>query len=170
MRILLRWALIAVMGIIVTFCFTYSGHAFQGEISIQPEITQIVLRMAGFDAEIIDIGGENYFNRILCLNDLQKDAVFIGFPKDGIAEGTPFLLSTKGAECVIALNGEGAPIILVGSEKLVPAGVLDLVKCIFRNIRDLIGDVADCGANPFCIVRAVLTAVFNILACLGELF
>ena len=68
------------------------------------------------------------------------------------------------------LSEEGFLSVIDGDEEFIPSGISDFVECIVNAVANLVEDILDCGANPFCIVGAALSGVFNILECIFYIF
>jgi len=148
------------------FCFSLNVHASTGWSTFQPELLQILLSMVGLETEIVDLHREDGFEKGIYIEGIQDVTLLIGFPKRGITKGRPFLLSIEGEEALMELSEEGGLIVIDGDEEFIPSGVSDFVECILDTVSELVQDIHDCGANPFCIVIIALEGVFNILGCI----
>jgi len=154
----------------VLLSFVPNGNAsVNGGMSIQPEIVQIVLSMAGLETEIVDLAREDGFDRALYTDTLGSDPLLIGFPGKGIGKGFPFLLAVEGEEIVFLIAEDGGLQVVSGNEAVIPAGVIDAVECLVGTLLDLIQDILDALLNPFSIIALVLNAVFSILFCVFSL-
>ena len=145
------------------------GYASRGVISIQPEIVQIVLSMAGLETEIVDLDREDGFDRALYTDNLGSHAILIGFPRTGIGKGFPFLLAVEGEEIVVQVSEDAGLKVVAGNEAVIPSGIIDAVECLVDTLLNLIQDILDASLNPFSIVVLVLNAVFSILGCVFSL-
>jgi hypothetical protein len=146
-----------------------NGYASRAGITIQPEIVQIVLSMAGLETEIVDLDREDGFDRALYIDSLGSDSILIGFPGTGIGKGFPFLLAVEGEEIVVRIAEDGGLQVVAGDEAVMPAGIIDVVECLVGTLVDLIQDILDVSLNPFRIIVLVLNAVFSILGCVFSL-
>ena len=162
----MRCLLIVAICVSLVFCFSFSAQASQEVNVIQPEILQILLSMAGLEAQVLDLNREDGFEKGVCIEGVQDFRLLIGFPKTGIEKETPFLLSFEGAEVLVEVSEERGLIVIEGDDDLIPLGVVDFVECITSSVADLVQDISECGANPFCIVVAVISGVFRILGCI----
>jgi hypothetical protein len=146
-----------------------NSYASRADVTIQPEMVQIVLHMAGWETESLDLDREDGFDRGLSIDTLGSDPMLIGFPATGIGKGVPFLLSLEGEEIVVRIAEEGGLQVVSGNEAVIPAGVIDAVECLVDTLVDLIQGILDASLNPFSIVALVLNAVFKILGCVFSL-
>ena len=146
-----------------------NSYASRARVTIQPEIVQIVLGMAGWETERIDRDREDGFDRALYIDTLGSDPMLIGFPATGIEKGVPFLLALEGEALVVRIAEDGGLQVVSGNEDVIPAGIIDAVECLVDTLLDLIQDILDASLNPFSIVVLVLNAVFKILGCVISL-
>ena len=146
-----------------------NSYASRNGVTIQPEIVQIVLSIAGWETESIDLDREDGFDRALYIDTLGNDPMLIGFPAIGIGKGVPFLLALEGEEIVIRIAEDGGLQVVSGNGAVIPAGVIDAVECLVDTLVDLIQGILDASLNPFSIVALVLNAVFKILGCVFSL-
>ena len=146
-----------------------NSHASRAGVTIQPEMVQVVLSMAGWGTESIDLDREDGFDRALAIDTLGSDPMIIGFPATGIGKGVPFLLAMEGEEIIVLLAEEGGVQVLSGNEAVIPTGIIDAVECLVDTLAGLIQGILDSSLNPFSIVVLVLNAVFNMLGCVFSL-
>ena len=146
-----------------------NGYASRAVITLQPEIAQIVLSMAGLETGIVDLAREDGFDRALYADNLGSDPLLIGFPGTGIGKGFPFLLAVEGEEIVFLIAEDGGLQVVSGNEAVLPAGVIDAVQCLVNTLLGLIQGILDAPLNPFSIIALVLNAVFSILGCVFSL-
>ena len=147
------------------FCLSLNVQASPVRNTVQPEILQILLSMVGLETEIKDLNREDGFEKGIYIEGIQDVRLLIGFPKTGIAKGTPFLLSVEGEEVLVELSEEGVLSIIDGDEEFIPTGISDFVECILDAVADLVENILDCR-NPFCIVVYALYGIFKILWCI----
>lgn len=133
--------------------------------TIQPELLEMLLNLVGVETEIVNLNREDCFDRGIYIQNIKDSTLLIGFPSAGIRKGIPFLLSFEDTEVLVKLSEEGLRII-DGDDELMPSGIGDFIECIFDAVGDLLEDIGKCGINPFCIVGAALSGVFNILGCI----
>ena len=133
--------------------------------AVQPELLEILLSLVGMETEIVNLNRGDCLERGIYIKGIQDVTLLIGFPKDGIRKGVPFLLSVEETEVLVELS-EGGLNVIDGEEGLVPLGIGDFIECIFDVASELLENIGECGVNPFCIVGAALSGVFNILGCI----
>ncbi len=135
-------------------------------MTVQPELLQILLSLAGMETEIANLNRGDCFERGIYIKGIKDVTLLIGFPKTGIRKGVPFLLSVEDTEVLVELSEGGSLNVIDGDERLIPSGIGDFIECIFNAAGNLVKDIGDCSVNPFCIVVAALSGVFNILGCI----
>lgn len=156
--------------LIVLICFSVSaGYASTGGMHIQPETAQILLSMAGLEAEIVEHNRGDGFDRTLYIGSLKGNAFAIGFPTSGIAEEVPFLLKVGGDEAIVTLSQDGLIEIVGGDTSVVPSSIIDAVECLLDTIVDLVRGILEAGLNIFYMIALILNAVFRILGCVASI-
>jgi len=156
--------------IMFVFCCFSNANAYQEENAVQPEILGLLLSMAGFETDVMELNREDGFEEAIIIEGIQNVTLLIGFSQNGFKKGEPFLLSVDGAEVLVELSEEGNLIIVDGDGELIPSSIFDFVECILRTVSDLVQDILKCGINPFCYVLEVFRAVFGILGCIFVIF
>jgi len=158
--------------LIVTFCFglilclSLQADAQQGQISFKPVLLKQVLVSAGIEAEQDVLYHHGILLKALSLKGPEDIPIVIGFPRDGIQKGKPFLLVADGIEYGVKMTEDEGLMVINGDAELISLGILDMVECILLSVEDMLEMLAECDIlDVYCFIEAAITGSIAISLC-----
>ena len=147
-------------------CISLGVDARQWQTSLKPALLKQVLVSAGIEAEQDVLYHHGIFLKVLSLKGPEDVPVVIGFPKDGIRKGEPFMLVADGIEYGVKMTEDGDLMVINGDAELISQGVLDMVECILLSVEDMLEMLAECDIlDVYCFVEAAITGSIAISLC-----
>ncbi len=165
-----RVSCFAVVGFVVGLFMATHSYAGGRESNLGAELLQSVLEAAGVESEVIPLKRDDGFDEGLFFETPDGSAIILGFNKNGLEIGQPFMLLTMDSEAVAQISIDGALSIISGDTNIVATGLLDFIECTLNSALDMIEKIRVCEFDLICIIRSGLESVIAVAECLLDQF
>lgn len=139
--------------------------------SIQPEHLQKILTLVRIEADVVDLNRDDGFNRGLFFEMPDGTPITIGFPRNGLQIGRPFLIVTLSDEAIVQLSEDGTISLINEDEEIRATGIIEIIECQLAATAKMIDAIDQCNLDlssfdVICVLEAVIQSSIDFSECI----